>query len=185
MATSPQVADAVPAISSSAASALGGARLPIISVLIFMLLGAAIASLGFGGVLYYLVRSGRLFVQRHTVVKAVTPTVTETHLVVLDPLLVNLADEGESSYLRLSLTLQVADAATKKDSKAKGDKNGDDAVAAIRDTALTVLGRQTANSLLAPDGKKRLKAELKKALAEHNSDLKVTALFFTDFLVQQ
>ncbi len=182
MATSPQVADAVPAPSSSVA---GMAGLPIASVLIFMLLGAAIASLGFGGVLYYLKHSGRLSVRRGVVAKAVGPAATETHLIVLDPLLVNLADEGESSYLRLSLTLQVADASVKKDSGTKNDKNGDDAVAAIRDTALTVLGRQTTGSLLAPDGKERLKAELKKALAEHNSDLKVTALFFTDFLVQQ
>jgi flagellar FliL protein len=103
---------------------------------------------------------------------------------VLDPLLVNLADENRSSYLRLSMTLQVADATT-KNPKTKNDKGDDDTVAAIRDTTLTVLGRETVNNLMAPDGKERLKAELKKALTEHNGDVKVTALFFTDFLVQQ
>jgi flagellar basal body-associated protein FliL len=30
-----------------------------------------------------------------------------------------------------------------------------------------------------------LKAELKKALSEHNADLKVIDVFFTDFLVQR
>ena len=110
---------------------------------------------------------------------------TAVHLLSLDPLLVNLADEGASTYLRVSLTLQVADAATKKDPSAKGDKSGDDAMASVRDTALTVLGRQTAEGLLAPDGKERLKAELKKALNEHNADLKVSKIFFTEFLVQR
>jgi len=58
-------------------------------------------------------------------------------------------------------------------------------MAAIRDTVLTVLGLQTADDLLAPDGKERLKLELKKSLAEHNGNLKIAELFFTDFLVQR
>lgn len=150
-----------------------------------MLIGAAIASLGFGGVLYYLSRSGRLSIRRSAVVKPGPPVETAVHLLALDPLLVNLADEGASTYLRLSLTLQVADAPAKKDSGVKGDKSGDDAMAAVRDTALTVLGRQTAEGLLAPDGKELLKAELKEALNEHNADLKVSKIFFTEFLVQR
>ena len=72
-----------------------------------------------------------------------------------------------------------------KDEKSKDDKVADDAGAAVRDTVLTVLGRQTADSLLATDGKEHLKSELKAALAEHNRDLKVTDVFFTDFLVQR
>jgi flagellar FliL protein len=48
-----------------------------------------------------------------------------------------------------------------------------------------VLGRQTADGLLAADGKEHLKTELKSALVEHNADLKVKDVFFTDFLVQR
>lgn len=160
-------------------------RLPVAWVLMFIALGAVIASLGFGGVLYYLARSGRLSMRGSAVVKTAPAAMIDTHLMVLDPLLVNLADEGGSSYLRLSMTLQVTDPAAKKDSKAKDDKGSDDAVAAVRDTALSVLGRQTSDSLLASEGKDRLKLELKKALAEHNAGLKVKELFFTDFLVQR
>ena len=69
--------------------------------------------------------------------------------------------------------------------KTKDDKGTEDAVAAVRDTVLAVLGRQTADGLLAADGKEHLKAELKAALAEHNADLKVKDVFFTDFLVQR
>jgi flagellar FliL protein len=109
---------------------------------------------------------------------------------VLEPLLVNLADAGGSSYLRVAMTLRVADAAQGKDAKPKeekpkDDKENSDAVASVRDTMLTVLGRQTADRLLAADGKEQLKADLKTALAEHNSDLKVIDVFFTDFLVQR
>ncbi len=90
----------------------------------------------------------------------------------------------------LDLTLRVADAVSKDNEKVKKEKPGDskssrDADAAVRDTALAVLGRQTADDLLAVDGKERLKAELKAAIAEHNRDLKVTDLFFTEFLVQR
>jgi len=149
-------------------------------MLIFTLLGAVIASLVLGGVLYCFVHSGRLSIRKGAAKAA--PALTGTRLLVLDPLLVNLADEGGSSYLRLSLTLQVADAAGTKDSKVKND-GGE--MAAVRDTALTVLGQQTADGLLAPDGKERLKDELKNALTRHNGDLKVTTVFFTDFLVQR
>jgi len=105
--------------------------------------------------------------------------------------LVNLADGGGNAYLRVGLTLRVADAADKGNEKTKDEKSGDsksgkDAdAAAVRDTALAVLGRQTSESLLATDGKERLKAELKTAIAEHNRELKVTDLFFTEFLVQR
>jgi flagellar FliL protein len=113
------------------------------------------------------------------------PAALGTHLLVLDPLLANLADEGGSSYLRVSMTLQVEDAAAKKDSAKKGSNSGDDAMAAIRDTALTVLGKQTTEGLLAPEGKEHLKAELQQALAERDADLKVKQIFFTDYLVQR
>jgi flagellar FliL protein len=146
-----------------------------------------IAALGVGGVVYYLARTGKLPLQRSAAVKAEQPVPITTHAIVLEPLLVNLADAGGSSYLRVTLTLRVADEAGKKDAKPKEEKSkdGDEAVAAIRDTTLMVLGRQTADGLLAADGKEQLKAELKSALAKHNSDLKVTDIFITDFLVQR
>ncbi len=90
----------------------------------------------------------------------------------------------------MALTLQVADVADKKaanskDEKSNGDKGADEAAAAVRDTVLTVVGQQTADSLLAANGKEHLKAALKSALAEHNANLKVSDVFLTDFLVQR
>jgi flagellar FliL protein len=159
-------------------------------MLLAMVAGIVITGLGAGGVVYYLARSGRVPMERGIAQKGEANVPVSTHSLVLEPLLVNLADAGGSSYLRVSLTLRIAVEADKKgakakDEKSKDDKGSDDAVAEVRDTVLTVLGRQTADGLLATDGKEHLKAELKAALAEHNSSLKVMDVFFTDFLVQR
>lgn len=121
----------------------------------------------------------------NTVTTSAPAVEVHTHLLALGPLLVNLADQGENTYLRLSITLQVEDPAATKDSKATSRKSGEDEVAALRDTALTVLGQQTANNLLEPSGKEDLKAELLTALNDHDPDLKVKKILFTEFLVQR
>jgi flagellar FliL protein len=195
MATSPTVL-AGASTSSSPASAPApvavpaAAKVPVVPLLIAVVAGVVIATLGVGGVVYYLAHTGRLPMQGGAAQKTETVAPAATHVMVLEPLLVNLADAGGSSYLRLALTLRVADVADKKGTKTTGeqskdDKGTEDVVAAVRDTVLTVLGRQTADALLAGDGKEHLKAELKSALAEHNADLKVKDVFFTDFLVQR
>jgi flagellar FliL protein len=166
------------------------AKFPVIPMLLAVVAGVVIAAVGIGGVVYYLARTGRLPIQGAAAQKTEAVVPITTHAMVLEPLLVNLADAGGSSYLRVALTLRVADVADKKDAKAKDEKNKDgkstdEPVAAVRDTVLTVLGRQTADSLLASDGKEHLKSALKVALAQHNVDLKVMDIFFTDFLVQR
>jgi flagellar protein FliL len=195
MATSPTVlAGASPSSSPAPAPAPGTApvaeKFPIVPLLIAVAAGVVLATLGVGGGVYYLAHTGRLSVQGVAAQKPEVFALGATHAMVLEPLLVNLVDTGGSSYLRVSLTLRVADVADKKGSKANGEKNKDDkgtedSVAAVRDTVLTVLGRQTADGLLGADGKENLKAELKSALAEHNAELKVKDVFFTDFLVQR
>jgi flagellar FliL protein len=161
-----------------------------VSLLIAVVAGIVISTLAVGAFVYYLAHAGRLSMQGGAAQKTEPLVLGTTHGMVLEPLLVNLADGAGNSYLRVALTLRVADVAEKKsakvgDEKGKDDKRTDDAMAAVRDTVLTVLGRQTADGLLAADGKEHLKAELRTALAEHNADLKVKDIFFTDFLVQR
>jgi flagellar FliL protein len=197
MATSPTVlAGASPSSSPAPADTAApvvapvAAKFPIVPLLISVAAGVVLATLGVGGGVYYLAHTGRLPMQGAATQKTESVALTTTHAMVLEPLLVNLADAGGSSYLRVALTLRVADVVDKKAAKADGektkdDKSSDDGVTAVRDTVLAVLGRQTADGLLAADGKERLKIELKAALAEHNADLKVKDVFFTDFLVQR
>jgi flagellar FliL protein len=104
-------------------------------------------------------------------------------VVVLEPMVVNLADNTAGSYLRVSMTLNVADPTDVSAKEEKSTNNGADA--ALRDTALTVLGKQTSEGLLVADGKERLKKELKVAFTMHNPEIKVTDLFITEFLVQR
>lgn len=190
MATSPTVlADTSTTSSPVSAPASVPAKVPFIPVLIAVVAGVVIATLVVGGSLYYLARTGRLPVQSGAAQKPVAVPVV-THAMVLEPFVVNLADAGGGSYLRVALTLQVADvadkkAASSKDEKNSSDKGADEAAAAVRDTVLTVVGQQTADSLLAANGKEHLKAALKSALAEHNANLKVSDVFLTDFLVQR
>jgi flagellar FliL protein len=191
MATSPTVLAGASTSSSPAPTpAPVTAKLPVVPLLIAVVIGVVVATLSVGGVVYYLAHTGRLPMQGGATQKTESIVTAATHAMVLEPLLVNLADAGGSSYLRVALTLRVADVIDKKgakanDEKSKNDKGMDDAVAAVRDTVLTVLGRQTADGLLAADGKEHLKTELKAALAQHNADLKVKDVFFTDFLVQR
>lgn len=176
---SPSVAEPVNAISFAPA----GSKRPIRSLLIAMAIGAIIASVCFGGVLYYLVRAGRLSV-KHAIQRSTAPVKVETHLVTLDPLLVNLTGDSGSSYLRLSLALQVADPSTAKNAEQKSGQAGED-TASLRDAALIVLGEQTAEGLLAPGGKEQLKITLKKAFEKRDAGLQVKEIYFTDFLVQR
>lgn len=166
------------------------AKFPVVPLLIAVVLGVVIASLGIGSFVYFMARSGRLPLQHAAAMKAEPAAPLPTHVMVLEPMLVNLADAGGNAYLRVSMTLRVSDGTDAKGSKPKedkaaGDKGGDADVAAVRDTALMVLGRQSADGLLAADGKERLKAELKTAFAERNAGPKVVDVFFTDFLVQR
>ena len=186
MASSPTVLTSTP----PAAPAPIPAKFPVAPLLIAVVLGVAIATLGIGGFVYFMARSGRLPMQQAVAAKTESTAPPPSHGMALEPMLVNLADAGGSAYLRVSMTLRVFDGSTTQDGKAKeekaaGDKGGDAEVAAVRDTALTVLGRQSAEGLLAVDGKERLKAELKTAFAQHNKNMKVADIFFTDFLVQR
>ncbi len=163
-------------------------KLPMMPLLGSVVVGVIVATVAVGGVLYYLLRSGKVPLHVTTTPPAVTAVSTKTHLVVLEPLLANLADSSGSAYLRLGLTLQVADPVAekgkeKKEEEAKSTTKDEDA--GVRDTVLSVLGRETSEQLLAPEGKESLKKELKTALASHNPEVKVTDLFLTEFLVQR
>ena len=88
----------------------------------------------------------------------------------------------------MGITLRVVEqslAKNERPSHEKGARGMSEEETAVRDTVLTVLGQQTSDELLAPDGKEALKVKLRAALTEHNTDIQVTELYFTEFLVQR
>lgn len=151
--------------------------------------GIVVAALLVGGGAYWLVRSGRLPISGTASAKQAIAAPVSTHVVTLDPLVVNLADADGTAYLRVTMALRVEDATGEKSEKSSGEKSGDTgangAIVQARDTALIVLGQQTAAALLEAGGKEVLKEELKVAFAKDDPSLKVADIYFTDFLVQR
>jgi flagellar protein FliL len=177
---------------SAVGGASGTANVPFVPLIIAVVVAAAISVAVVGGGAYWLARSGRLSLPATALAatKAESSGPVATHAMVLEPLVVNLADADGKAYLRVAVTLRVVDADDKKEAKTKeeqpkGSQGDDEDQAAVRDTLLTVLGRDSSDALLAADGKQHVKEELKAALTEHASGVKVADIFFTEFLVQR
>ncbi|MCU1324012.1 MAG: flagellar basal body-associated protein [Acidobacteriaceae bacterium] len=165
--------------------------LPLVLTVFVAIVGSALA-LGWGG--YYMLKTGRLSLpgQGNAMVASKMDAVVEpaTHVLTLEPLVVNLADEGGRAYLRLSLTLRIADlsvakTALPKEEKPKGAKGASEDEVSVRDIAIQVLGNQTAVGLLASDGKQKLKADLKSSIAKQHPEIALYDIYFTEFLVQR
>ena len=110
-----------------------------------------------------------------------------SHVLALEPMIVNLSDAGGRSYLRATVSLRIKDEPRIEDHKdeKKDPKAVDGTAAALRDTTLTVLSRENADSLLAPDGRDALKAKLQQDFKLHNTETPVLEVYFMDFLVQR
>jgi len=155
------------------------------TLLICCIVTVVFAVSGAAGAMMFLARSGKLgstAVSSTGSVAAKNAGAT-THTEVLEPLLINLSDEGGHAYLRLGVVLaEEEEPVVKPKDEAKPVAGAD---AAVRDTIFDVLGRQTSTALLTPDGKESLKRNLMSAIALHNPELHVKTIYFTDFLVQQ
>jgi flagellar basal body-associated protein FliL len=95
----------------------------------------------------------------------------------LEPFIVNLADTDDSRFLRVGIDLDLERPPASKDVAASA--------ARIRDCILTVLSSWHSDSLLATDGKQKLKDELRHALQDRVPELGVREVYFTEFLVQR
>ena len=179
-----------PALADGASIPAPAHKTSLLTLIIAMIAAVILSIAAVGGTMFYLIRSGKLPVQKTITVEgkpAPPPPTAPSHTLMLDSLVANLADAGGAAYLKMSLTLKIADEPVKKGAKeekpVKGAMSEDEA--GVRDTVLMVVGHQTADGLLAPEGKEKLKAELKAGLADHNPELKVMDIHFTDFLVQR
>lgn len=162
------------------------AKVPVLSLVLAMVVAVVVGAGAVGGGMMYLVHAGKLGGSMAPSVEAHEVVAAKTHGVIMEPILVNLMDAGSHSYLRTAITLRVVDEVPVKGAKEeKGPKVPSEAETSARDIVLTVLGQQTSDGLLEADGKEHLKTKLRAALAAKDPDLKVTELFFTEFLVQR
>jgi flagellar protein FliL len=101
------------------------------------------------------------------------PPVSVIHL---DSFIVNLADEGQITYLRAAIDLGVDRAPAGKESIP---------TARIRDAIIGVLATRKSEELLTPEGKEKLKQDLLAALNDRVPEIGAREIYFTDFLVQR
>jgi flagellar FliL protein len=160
------------------------------AILIPVLLSTVLTLVVVGGGVAWLLKSGKLGAGAANSATA-SPTAVvvppPTHVLVLEPIVVNLADAGGHSYLRAAVSLRIQDEekTDKKSEEKKDPKAVDGAAIALRDTTLTVLSSETSDSLLQHDSRETLKKKLDDEYKLHNTESRVMEIYFAEFLVQR
>ena len=114
-----------------------------------------------GGGIFWLLRSGKLagamaIAATAPAQPASAPVPLASHVLALEPMIVNLADPGGRSYLRAGISLRLRDEEElkgKTEEEKKDSKAVDGTATALRDTSLAVLSGQTSDELLSPAAK--------------------------------
>ncbi len=94
----------------------------------------------------------------------------------LEPFLLNLADNGELRFLKVSIKLELDRPEEKTDFQNK--------TPAIRDALLVLLSSKESQLLRTVNGKRRVREEIMTRVNGVMSKGKVANVFFTDFIIQ-
>lgn len=112
---------------------------------------------------------------RHEVAKH-GPSTTPGVMFDLDPFIVNLADQPEIRYLKLTVKLEVESEAVKADLTAR--------VAQVRDTVLVLLSSKDVTTVRTSQGKFQLRDEITQRVNGLLPRPGVRSAYFTEFVVQ-
>ena len=95
----------------------------------------------------------------------------------LDSFLVNLADKEEIRFVKATFQLGLAEE--------RSESNGDKVIlASIRDSIIALLSSKTAEEILSPEGKEKLREEIRSRVNSLAPSLKVQEVYIVDFVVQ-
>jgi flagellar protein FliL len=95
----------------------------------------------------------------------------------LPSFIINLADKGESHYLRMSVSLGVGES--------KGEEKPDPLMTTrVRNAMLAVLTTKSSEEILTLEGKAALRRELLRAARAAVEEPRIEAIYITDFIVQ-
>lgn len=97
--------------------------------------------------------------------------------VVLDPFLVNLADKEEIRFVKATFHLGLEEVSNDV------SKNPVD-VALMRDTIISLLSSKTSAQILSPEGKNKLREEIRDRINAVAPKAKVQEVFIVEFIVQ-
>jgi flagellar FliL protein len=99
-----------------------------------------------------------------------------TQVIELQPFIVNLADKNESRYLRMTISLGVAE-----DGEHKVDPLF---TTRIRNAILATISTQTSEQVLTVEGKAALRKDMLTAARTAASNPEVLTIYITDFIIQ-
>ena len=107
------------------------------------------------------------------------PPPVPTGIVPLEPFVVNLADPAGSRFLRVTMSLVVAD-----EEIAKEIEEEKVVTARLRSAILELLAQKQSSELVTPEGKTALKKSIAESVAHAAHELKVEDVLFSEFIVQ-
>lgn len=102
------------------------------------------------------------------------------HIIELQPFIVNLADEDQARYLRLSVSVGVGG----EEGGGESEKADPIFITRVRNAMLAVLSVKSSEEVLTVEGKAKLRKELLKAAQAASEEPHVEAIYITDFIVQ-
>ncbi len=102
-----------------------------------------------------------------------------TGIVPLEPFVVNLADPSGTRFLRVTMSLVVADEAVAKELEEEKVVH-----ARLRSAILELLAQKQSTELVTPEGKTALKHAIAESAAHAAHELKVEDVLFSEFIVQ-
>ncbi len=146
-------------------------------MLVIIIAGVVVIAGGAGGWLWHM-RSAKAQAQQAEPADAPPSKPKCVRVLHLKSFIVNLQGGSGTSDPRIGIDLAPAGEA----------KEGEKEVAPtgrLRDAILTVLGAQSVDALLTPEGKDKLKADILKSINDRVPEIDCREVYFTEFLVQQ
>jgi flagellar FliL protein len=98
------------------------------------------------------------------------------HIYSMDPFIVNLADDDQNRYLKIRINLESK--------KPEPNEEFAKKLPLIKDTILTILSQKRSEELFHSSGKEKLKAEMMRLVNPNLVELKIKAVYFTEFVIQ-
>ncbi len=95
----------------------------------------------------------------------------------MDPFILNLANHGDSKFLKVSIALELANASFMEPAKAKQ--------APLRDAIIALISSKSADEFLSPEGKMQFKDEILLTMNQIlNKEGAVKNVYFTELIMQ-
>ena len=139
--------------------------------LIFILAGLVVVGGGGGGAFWYS--------RRAPAAEAAPAKAPERGILGFEPFVVNLADPNAARFLRTTVQLVVG-----SEAEAEKAKKTPVVMMQARGAILELLTVQTADALVTPEGKTKLKKAIAERVTEALEHVKVVDVLFSDFVVQ-